>query len=431
MIPSRFPATSQDQVHDLARLVADQQIQVVIAFSGRVDEERMARALRLMLDAEPVLGCHFVDHPWRPYWQRRNDLDRLALCPVMETADPGQDMLRFATHPTDPTARPQVQAHLFRNGMDALCIKVDHGAADATGAKEVAYLVADIYRQLGDDPAYRPVPNLDGSRSQHQVLRRFSLWDKYGAVRHASGMQQRWGFPSSGGKHTSGRTFAVRRLGAERLEALRAYAKQHQATVNDLLVTAFFRSLFEVVNPEPNLPLPVMVPIDLRRYLPSGRAGAICNLASAFFPAIVRIPGEPFERSLFRVRSAIDAQKASRSGLGGAISISLALRTGFAPMRLVAHRIRGNSVRHGRSDPVLSNFGLIDPECLNFGDVTVKDAYMLGPTLYAPGLMLAVSTFDSTMTFAVGFSSVATETRIVERFLDLFERELPTAALYP
>lgn len=425
----RFPATSQDQVHDLARLIADQQIQIVMEFEGRIDAARLERSMRLLLDAEPILGCQFVGHPWRPYWERRNDLDQLVLCPVTETTRPSQDAMAFAARSIDSGSGAQVQARVFRGERDTLCIKVDHTATDATGAKEVTYKLADIYRRLGDDPAYRPTPNSHGSRSQDQVLSRFSLWEKWHAVRLTPSTAPEWGFPSNGGEETTGRAFVVRRLSPECLAALRKYGKHRRATVNDLLITAFYRSLFEVIKPVVGPPLAVMIPVDLRRYLPSGKAGAICNLSGAFLPSVARIPGESFEQSLGRVCSAVNAMKASRAGLGGVISLSLALRAGFGPMGLVARQMRGQSVRHGTANPVLSNFGLIDADLLSFGEVTLRDAYMLGPTLFAPGLMLAVSTFAGQMAFAIGAAVAATESCWVACLLDAFERELRSVAV--
>ncbi len=423
-IPLRYRAATQDQMNYLTRELADQQLHAVVTFDQHVDEIRMARAVRLAMDVEPVLGCRFVVHPWRPYWQRRTDLDQLALCPVIETADLEQDLIRFATRPIDPYTDPQVQAHIFRNATDTLCIKADHVAADAAGVKEIAYLIAAIYRKLGVDSASCPEPTLQGSRSQRSVFSQFSLWEKYRALRDRPDMRAFWGFPSNGGGDTTGRAFAVRRIGPERFEALKAYGKRHQATVNDMLATALYRALFEVVDPKPGVPVSMMVPVDLRRYLSSGQVSAICNLSGAIFPVLARVPGETFENTLRRVGGALDILKSDSPGLGGALYISLGLKMGFSRIQQTFHEIREKGVKYGKSNPILSNIGLIDPRQLDFG-VPVKDAYMLSPIVYAPGLLVGVSTFRETMTFTVGFSDTCTERQTVEHFLDLFEGELP------
>ena len=102
----------------------------------------MARAVRLTMDAEPVLGCRFVKHPWRPYWERRDDLDRLHLCSVVEPQDPESELWRFIAMPLDPYEDSQVQVRIFRSGTDTLCVRLDHLAADGAGAILRRYLPA-------------------------------------------------------------------------------------------------------------------------------------------------------------------------------------------------------------------------------------------------------------------------------------------------
>ncbi|WP_160328949.1 hypothetical protein [Syntrophomonas wolfei] len=46
------------------------QIQAVITFDQHLDTEVLKAAVMLSLDAEPVLGCRFVEDEKRPYWQR-------------------------------------------------------------------------------------------------------------------------------------------------------------------------------------------------------------------------------------------------------------------------------------------------------------------------------------------------------------------------
>jgi NRPS condensation-like uncharacterized protein len=62
---------------------------------------------------------------------------------------------------------------------------------------------------------------------------------------------------------------------------------------------------------------------------------------------------------------------------------------------------------------------------LNFG-IPVKDAYQILPTAFAPGLFLAIISFRKTLTFTMSYSSVAMDRNDVERFLDLFVKQLPT-----
>ncbi len=74
LIPDRFRAVICDKMSFALMSLMDYQIHFIAEFNGMLDEERLARAMRLMLDAEPVLGSRFVKH-WRaPWWQREEGL---------------------------------------------------------------------------------------------------------------------------------------------------------------------------------------------------------------------------------------------------------------------------------------------------------------------------------------------------------------------
>ena len=57
----RFRATSQDLMNYISRGIADQQLHFVIRCAGRLDALRLKRAVDLCVEAQPVLGCRFVE----------------------------------------------------------------------------------------------------------------------------------------------------------------------------------------------------------------------------------------------------------------------------------------------------------------------------------------------------------------------------------
>lgn len=424
IIPERFPAPPMDQFMYLVRILHDGQGRCVVTFAGQVDAERMARAVRLTLDAEPVLGCRFVEHPRRPYWERRDDLDRTPLCPVVEPPDLESALWQFMAAPVDPCAGPQLQARLFRSDRDTLCIRINHMVADAGGTMDYVGLLARTYRELSLDPTYRPQPNLRGNRGQGQVLRRVGLRSLLRACCRFSYPRSAWGFPATS-RDFSGRSFAIRRIAPERLASIKAYCHQHQATVNDVLLAAFYRALFEVLDPPLGVPLPVQMTVNLRRYLPAGQAEAICNLVGVFFPAITRKQGATFGDTLAETHVVMEAAKVDHPWLGEALYIELAFLSGLWLVRRIAQRIIGRAVMSGKMHPFFANVGIVDPRQVDFGDERVIDVALFGPVPYPPACLLSVNTFGETMIVTTGFCTTATDRRMVERFLDLFVCELP------
>ncbi|MCU0492662.1 MAG: WS/DGAT domain-containing protein, partial [Chloroflexaceae bacterium] len=240
-----------------------------------------------------------------------------------------------------------------------------------------------------------------------------------GAVRAAG-----WG-PIARSADRSGPTFALWRLDAERVAALRAWGHTHGMRVNDLLLAALYEALFATLGAPTGHPLTVGVPIDLRRYLPPGQHLPVCNLSNSTDVAIVRQSGATFTDILGQVHQAMQAIKSSPRGLTFAAMAELLAWPGAALMRSWLEQLVRHLPPTSSTKPFLSNVGVIDEQLVDFGEVRVVDAYGLGPVSYPPGLLITVSTFRGVMTLAIGFCASATERQLVEQLLDRVAENLP------
>lgn len=422
-IPDRFPATAQDLFNYLGRMWHDGQIRCVVHFASRVDAVRMARAVRLTLDAEPVLGCRLVEQRWRPYWQRRPDLDTLPLCPVITGDDVDAEMWRFLAAPVDPTEGPLAHLRLFRDRRDTLCVKLDHAGGDGAGAMQYLGLLATTYRSLTADPGDRPPAPGGASRGQGQVFRRvgpLGLLRSLEGLRFSAESQRLPGY----GRDSSGRAIALRRVGAGRVQALRRYGRERQAKFNDLLVAAMYRALFARLETRPGERCQLSLPVNLRRYLPPDRPVPVANLSGGNVYTLAYVPGEHFEQTLTRVVQSSQRFKAAVPGLAGATMAEVMFAPGFAVGRSLLHRFIGREMAAGHIGPFLSNVGIIDEQFIDFG-VPIADAFGLGLISFPPNLNVAASTFRGILTLTSGYCPTAITPEVVEGFLDDIIRELP------
>jgi NRPS condensation-like uncharacterized protein len=149
-VPNRFTVTAQDAYNYAAsKFFADQQLCMVLKLGGKLDENTLAKAVRLTLDLEPVLGCRFFENGGNPYWERRSDLDQIKLCSLVETASPNKALQNFINEPTHSDVDPLVSSRIFREKeADTICIKMNHSACDAGGLKDYVSLLADFYTML-------------------------------------------------------------------------------------------------------------------------------------------------------------------------------------------------------------------------------------------------------------------------------------------
>jgi NRPS condensation-like uncharacterized protein len=402
----------------------EQYYHYVVTFDGRLDETRLHRAIRLAMDAEPVFGCRYARRR-PPRWERRDDLDSLSLCQVVESADALDE---FMNRPCDAAADPLIQGCILRGAADALCFKLSHVACDGPGGRELLTLIASLYRDLRDNPGLRVTPN-QGSRSRMQLFRQYGWRKCLQALRKTdrrnAPRQSQWSFPITSLERRGVARLARRRLDQERFRGLRGYAKRLGATPTDVLVTAYFRTLWRFLDIPPGDPRTIFFPLDVRECLSSSATEAICNFTAPLYLTLDQIPGESFEATLRRVIGRMPNPEERRlRELTGALWISLAYRLALRRMQQAIETIRRRIVESGRGMVFLAFNGTFEPKHVNFG-VPATDAYSVPPAAAAPGLFTSITSFRNSLSFTIRYWTGATRAEDVERFLDELLEELP------
>jgi NRPS condensation-like uncharacterized protein len=188
----------------------------------------------------------------------------------------------------------------------------------------------------------------------------------------------------------------IRHLGADRGKNIIGYAKQHGATLNDVLLTAYFRALFDIIEVIGEAPVPLQVSADLRRYNPQETGDLIANLSSAIFAAIPPDRHETFEQTLVKVKTVMDRLK-GRSPLIGAYAIAIPFRLmNYGKASAVMRQMTMGRANKGVAMLLLSNFGRLEPEKIGFDWSSPQDAFITTPVMFPPYLMLGVTGYDGT-----------------------------------
>ncbi len=422
----RIKATVTDRIGFSLRQVSDPVIQMELVFRGDPDEARLARAFDLLLDAEPVLGCRFVVKWGRPYWERLPRETRRCF-----TLLGGMEDYEAATSASlDARTGPQVRAFLLKEKEGfRLLVKVSHVASDAGGVKEIVGCAADIYRSLGRDADYVPVPNVGGSRSITQVLGRVPRRAVPGILlRHLRRARGNF-FPSE--THTipvtqgSGSIVFYRRtIDAGRAAGLADYARRRGATLNDMMVTAFFMTL-AASGWDGRKALRLATTVDLRRYLPEGRGAGICNLSAIEMISPGREAGRDFESTLARVSSMMRDLKASWIGLGD--YLGLVPTAGMLPFRWM-DAFMGGLVLTGAMKRNLvvafTNMGPIEPRDVTF-DRRPEGAWLLVPPSNPGRFITGLSGYEGTLSLTAGVVPCTMTQITPEQFFDRLLDQMP------
>jgi NRPS condensation-like uncharacterized protein len=425
-------------MHQVLPLVGECSGKFLLVLDGRIDEDRLGRAVRLSLEAEPILGCRFVDRKRRPLWERREDLDGIPLCEVVSCADGRPHIARFLATPIDTTRDPLVKIMVVRAASDTVCVKVPHEVADGPSMKDYFHLLFRLYHRLKDDPGYRPQPNPIGVRSLGEAFRRFSLWTRLRAIRKPKVMRVRgrgrWIFPPYGGDDQRHRcVYLLMKLPSGRAKLLEEYGLRRRAPVTAVLLAAFCLALRSIARPVNENAVAIGTTIDFRRLVAVERRSSTPGNVSAPVGLTAGVDGNWSFDELLKGLSAQLRQFAAnpfrfRGGLD--LALDLVERTvGVAVMRPFLRRmVNRASQRLRRSQRPLNcaliNLGKLIPE---YGEeaAAVVEAHFLGMAFYIGGIQISVSEFRESMTISVGFSNRFIEEQVLRRLLEELDRSLP------
>jgi NRPS condensation-like uncharacterized protein len=430
-IPKNFRCKMFDQTLYAMSSLLDPQIGLVISSDNRFNEKNLAKAIRLSLDAEPHLGCRFVPEWWEAYWERIEDLNSDIFFSTKSTSDPNDDIVKFLAEPINYLKGPQVKTLLLRGDRDILCIKVSHLAMDAWGVKEYVYLLSSIYRTLQSNPDFVPVPNLSGSRSMRQISSCFDFSGHLGIIRRGfrdliSSLftQNPYTFPSEMAE-PSGRTFVIRHFGTEISSKMLTSARLLSATINDFVMALLLNALYHVSNSADSSVLSLVVTADLRRHLPEGRKSPLSNLSGWVFPQIGSRPGNNIQDTCQLVRDVMNNLKSDYIGLG--VFPLLTLTNKLLPLawaKNIFEIISAKALEQGKVAPSFTNMGRIDDVKLDFGNIEIKEAFLLPPIVKPPYWAAGLSGYKNTLTLSSGFCSSGIEINRVERMFDHVFKEI-------
>jgi NRPS condensation-like uncharacterized protein len=434
--PETYPATGADEAVSITRLVTHQRIGVDLKFDGRLDADRLARAMRLSLDAQPVLGTALEQRGRHLAWSRMPRVPEDDLLEVRSSSNGSGDTTAFQAREI-PDAGPQAGAILVREeDGDRLGLKVSHVLADGQGAKQYAYLVAELYSRLCDDPDYRPQPDVRPRPTAKDAWQGLSRKQRAGAARAKSWSMPTWVIPGSGSTG-GGLTYVSGSLDPDTFRAMKAWGKDRGATVNDVMLSSYFRSCVAEFAPPAGIPLSIMCTADHRRFLPS-RDIPISNISISGSLDIESVPGETFEATVGRVKERMAVWADQCYGLGPARMAERMRVIGYGPMKRLmtmaltgGRKPKGDSGKPSKSYPFFTNIGVLDEDRLDFGGVRPVGASMYGPSARGASSVAVVSTYRDELTVRMGFCAHDCDPEMVRRVLDGTLRELRAGTSAP
>ncbi len=423
-IPERIPAEISDKIQYFLSSNADQQMRFIIYLGRKINFEILKKACLLTIYSEPIFSFTFKEDSRNAWWQKQNDPDPDLLLDLVETeADVDNEVNRFLTLPVSPFKFPIVKSRIIRNSQkDVLCINMNHTPTDGAGLKEFIKTLASNYNKLLENPDYSGSTNLKGDRSIKQVTRNFTFFELAGFVRQGFKKPKRlpsWSFGwNKSGTETRNYFISVK-TAPETFDKLKAFGKLKNATINDLVLTAFIRT-FAGINPENiSVAKPVIIPVDLRKYIKPGHNTGICSLTGSMICNIGTETGTSFTETLGKVCDEMNRKKRSHSEM-------IMLAPFLVLSKIIPYPKLKEQMMQRKMPPIplVTNLGIINPMDIDFGSIPVEYSYVTGVISYKDYFSMAYSTYNKEMSFSVGFTGGEAQVQKVNDFLSRLKAEL-------
>lgn len=428
--PARYPAPAFDVFNIYFERIYDPTIHVAFTFDGALDAGALRNATERLIASDPYLRSRFAEAAGRPVWEEipAGEWERaFALFPA------GEDVI-LPPPPLDVRAGPQVRVGLYqRREGDLVTVTCHHGFCDVAGVMALARQLFAAYRGILEDPDFRPAPVGPYDRSTDRILALYSDEERKRAFAEEEPFVDRWRFPvERAGRGTP--RIASRTLSPERLGRIKAFGKEHGATVNDILIGAFFLALLRVRDDpsDRGAPRSILTSADLRRRYPGCRAEELpVNLSIAYEVTISAGEGACLRDVIGRVTAITTRRKARNLGLASILLYEEVLAGGVPAVRAFYDEMLGRYQASGLKNPVLSNIGIFDPG--DYLPVPGKGGTTLGlrdiqliPCLSWPyTFLMTASTFRGRMTVTTTYEEGPYSTATVERFLGYVDGYLP------
>ena len=409
-----YKAEMWDKMQYLFRNYYNRMMHTAYFYSGTLDEDILAKSFMAVLGKVDVLHSTYHNDPIKPYWTINNDYKAEDFFALIETDSPIEELDKLMGDTLSAQGKVQFKARLIRsNGKDILGVIVNHMCFDGTDLRYFNMKVLEAYNKYFECGSF-DVEVKNGTRSADQVYSKLSDKDRKiakGLFKNITEEDSKIAFPFAKKTKEDHCRLIREKLSAEDFLAVKAKGKANGATINDVLVAAYFRALYKKIDTKGKaITVPCMY--DLRRYM-GGETYGLTNLIG-FMPCTVPADyGKDMDETVLKVKEALKGAKEDR--FTGLYSLPL-LKLAYT---ILPHCISEIAIRIGYTNPYIgmSNIGVINPKDYAVNGLTLEDAFMSGAIKYKPYMQLALTTFQNEVTFSIGIRGNDEDEKIFRAFM--------------
>lgn len=418
----RLNAELWDKMHYLFRDFNDRMVHVELNYDFVPDIEALKTVIICAFEKVPVLHSKFVDNKLSTHWEVK-DYNINDVLTVEYPDDVREAVENFLTQYIAPDANIQMKVALFiKDGKSTLCMVENHMCMDGGDLKYFLQAFCENYSNYVEK-GESPIEFRTGSRAYNDVYSGFSKTESGVARRLFKNInsKDKHKFPLTSDSIRDRSFIARRKFSEEILAQLKVRGKELGATVNDMLMAAYFYSVYELAGFPATDKLMISSAIDLRRHMDTVENKGFTNHTSWMQCAIPERGRDIFETLKYVVRSSNRFKKDKYMGLYGLPLLNLGYN-------IMPHAASEEIIKIGYSNPymAMSNIGILNGKQLALAGQEPSDAFMSGAVKYKPFVLLTATTYRNVITLSMCVKGNDDDKEIVEKFFDLMEKNIGT-----
>lgn len=393
-------------------------IRLFLRFSGSIDKNALEEAINRSIKAAPLVNSayDFAHHRWNR--ESFSGADIVTEIPVANASL--ESLSPYILSNISFSTGPQIKVFLFRSDEgDSLCFLASHLAFDGISLKRYAFLVAKLYSSVLTDTNEDLTSGYSLERGFKQVLNTLSFRQKCSLLILPKKQAQPSIELSLSGLEKA--NFVIlETIEEEDFAEISLKAKAANATINDVVMTAYARALAKTLGIR-DIDLPC--PVSFLKRLPNPDKSAFLNLTGGYHFHLRLEPTDDFLTSLSKTSAEMSEEKKSMDSLKGPFILGKVFSC-------LPDSLAQKLVYKIAPPPFISytNLGMMDSKSLTFGDIVPEEAYFLTAVKKAPSFQLSISTYEGTLYLSSCFCGSEEDKIYLSKLLNAVKTELQSFA---
>ncbi len=416
----KHKAQLYDKIHNVISNYNDHMVRGIFEYDFEIDAVALGKVLNDFCGSSPVMHSAFCKGFFAHFWREMpfNTNDVLSVCHAENIRE---EAYRFIVDALPADGNVQLKIGVFINaGKSLLAVLTNHMFIDGGDLKYFMKTLCSAYSACVNEVDCSGLIK-SGSRSFKTVYQDLDKPTRQKAKRLFSNpTPKNTKSFSLGAESSEDSAFIItRNIPSEKFNLIKSYGKSKGATINDMVLTAYFISLYKACGFDKSETLTVSGAIDLRRYMKNSDFTGLTN-HSSYLPYTLSGLGVDFEANLKKITAISESYKSDPfTGLYGLplLNLGYVVFPDFAADKLVKRFYNNPYI-------AMSNIGILEENSYILDGHLPVSAFLTGSVKYKPGIMVSLTTYKNELTLSMCCKGNDNDKAKLEHLLMLIDKTL-------